>query len=55
MEAFIEKAKEATSIPYMYGHSDVGDVFVRLLQGEYTEEEAIQEIEFLIEDYTNTV
>ena len=55
IDEVLERAKEAVSIPYVYGHGDVGLVLVRLLQGDYSYDEALEEIGCLIEDYTNTV
>ncbi len=44
-------AEKAVAIPYVYGHSDVGDSLVRMLKGETTPKEAAKEIDLLIEGY----
>jgi hypothetical protein len=46
-----QKAKEAVMIPATFGHGDIGDVLVSVLQGETNEDQALQEIEWLRESY----
>ena len=45
------KAKEAMQTPYEFGHGDIGDVLVSFLKGEYSENEALTEIELLRQTY----
>lgn len=52
-DKIIEKAKQCVKIPYEYGHSDVGDVLIRLFKNEITELEALDELECLMQDYSN--
>lgn len=37
----LEECRRAVGVPSKFGHSDVGDVFVRYLQGEFTADEAV--------------
>lgn len=47
----LDLAEEAVNIKSKYGHSDVGDTLVLMLQGKISTDEAYQELEGLSEDY----
>ena len=49
----IERARFAVSLPYEYGHSDIGDVLVSLLKGEIAATEAHYAVECFISDCTD--
>ena len=50
-DKILAKAREAVAIPSKYGHSDIGDVLVRWLRSELSDEEAIGRMDDLMSDY----
>lgn len=48
---FCRIARKAVSIPSKHGHSDVGDVFTRLLKEELSFGDALDELFVLMETY----
>ncbi len=42
---FLQKCIDACAVPHKYGHGDLGERFVMLIQGKITEEEAIRFID----------
>jgi hypothetical protein len=51
IERIWAKAQQVVKLPYVHGHSDVGDVLVRYARGAIDEEKALRMLGYLEQAY----